>query len=92
MNTKEKIEVMQAYLDGKTIETEYMDGVWCNWNSSSEPSWCWLSSKYRIKKEPLVFYVNVTQDDVAGSLWQSGEEASLARGKGARTVKLVEEL
>lgn len=52
MNTKEKIEVMQAYLDGKKIELKgekCVDG-WSVW-SSGELNWNWEDNEYRIKKE-----------------------------------------
>ena len=52
--TAEKIQVMQAYLEGKQIEFRYIYGSdyheWriCNF----EPEWDWLTCAYRVKLEP----------------------------------------
>jgi hypothetical protein len=59
MTTKEKIEVMQAYLDGKTIQIKYMnrndwDGaIEFNLNDKSESDWNWVSFSYRVKPENI---------------------------------------
>lgn len=51
MNTKEKIEIMQAYLDGKEIEVR-AKGL-RNWNvCHTRPEWDWNGCDYRIKKAP----------------------------------------
>lgn len=53
MTTKEKIEVMQAYLDGKQIEKRsailVLNGPWgpCE----KEPGWDWEMMEYRVKPE-----------------------------------------
>ncbi len=59
---KEKIEVMQAALDGEEIE--YMLGENDGWRSydSGEPSWDWSCVDFRIKPKPLEFWVNVYDD------------------------------
>lgn len=50
MTTKEKIEVMQAFLDGKLIEYKLSsDGD--IWLSVSDPHWDWDNCIYRIKPE-----------------------------------------
>jgi hypothetical protein len=43
--TKEAIRVMQAYVDGKEVQTMY-GGVWCPINM---PRWNWDNTEYRIK-------------------------------------------
>ena len=51
MNTKEMIEVMQAYVDGKEIEFKPIGGdidVWI----TDVPMWNWNSCKYRVKQKP----------------------------------------
>lgn len=52
MTTKEKIEVMQAYEDGKAIEESLIDST--HWKSVtiSKPVWDWRNRSYRIKPEP----------------------------------------
>lgn len=46
--TKERIAVMQAYVDGKQIQVESSDSKWAD---VSEPSWS-INGNYRIKPEP----------------------------------------
>nr|DAT35611.1 MAG TPA: hypothetical protein [Caudoviricetes sp.] len=46
--TKERIAVMQAYVDGKQIEGECSDGKWVY---VPEPSWS-INGNFRIKPEP----------------------------------------
>ena len=58
MNTKEKIAVMQAFVEGKEIQTtthystEWKELTWV-------PEWDWTSYNYRVKPEPKFAYVNV---------------------------------
>src|SRR5579872_84358 len=48
MNTKDKIAVMQAYLDGKEIEFKTPDDP--DWRKHEiEPQWDWSNNDYRIK-------------------------------------------
>ena len=68
MNTKEKIEVMQAYLDGKIIQfkdakidstddwrtIERYDGKY------DDLDWMWGDFEYRIKSTPRVIYCKET--------------------------------
>ena len=52
MNTQEKIEVMKAYAEGKTIQVrEVNDKEWADWVISIEPEWDWVAADYRIKPE-----------------------------------------
>ena len=46
--TKEMIEVMQAFEDGKTIQQTFE----YKWVDTICPNWDWLHSDYRIKPEP----------------------------------------
>lgn len=46
--TKERIVVMQAYVDGKQIQVESSDSKWAD---VPEPSWS-INGNYRIKPEP----------------------------------------
>ena len=53
MNTKEKIEIMQAYLDGKTIQ--YTDKSYENWEDlHNEPLWNFKECYFRIKPKQKV--------------------------------------
>ena len=57
MSTKEKIEVMQAWLDGEPIEFCYqtLDGYseWTVLKTKDEPIWSWDAYKYRVKSKPI---------------------------------------
>lgn len=46
--TKERIAVMQAYVDGKQIQVESSDSKWAD---VPEPSWS-INGNYRIKPKP----------------------------------------
>lgn len=62
MTTKEMIEVMQAFKDGKEIELS--DSGENNWKLDIFPVWDWYLYKYRIKPEPqYVPYDSVSEVD-----------------------------
>lgn len=48
---EEKIAVMQAYADGKTIEC-YGYSYLNNWTEVENPRWDWWNYDYRVKQEP----------------------------------------
>ena len=74
--TKEQIEVMQAYVDGKTIKqtglrsNEYV-GVFDRDNSPITLYFIWEDYDYDIVEKPIVKYVIVTRDDIAFSIYSS---------------------
>jgi hypothetical protein len=49
MNTKEQIEVMQAFVDGKEIEMKTKMSNY--WSLIIEPHWDWDHVDYRVKEE-----------------------------------------
>lgn len=52
MNTKEKIEVMQAYLDGRKLEAQHPGSPnWTDWIAEREPIWNWEMVFFRIKPQ-----------------------------------------
>lgn len=81
MNTKEKIEVMQAWEDGKPIQykTSIRD-MWNDWEYSYEPNWNWEECKYRIKPGPKEIWVNEFsyqefEDDLLGYAYSDKQSA-----------------
>jgi hypothetical protein len=48
--TKEAIKVMQAFVDGKEVQSMY-DGKWA---SVTVPRWNWDDTQYRIKPTPVL--------------------------------------
>ena len=54
MTTKEKIEVMEAYAEGKKIQFRMSgDKDWWNWTYPGEPNWNWGDCDYRIKPNSM---------------------------------------
>jgi len=75
--TKEKIEIMQAALDGGDIEFNVGDG----WVKSIDPEnleWEWAAFDYRIKTEPIECWVNVLDADICSTVFQSQHVAIMA--------------
>jgi hypothetical protein len=66
---KEKIKVMQAALDGKEIEISvdsYRRGGLIEWRPADNGVYFnWERNDYRIKPEPMEFWVNVYDDGSA---------------------------
>jgi len=48
--TKEAIRIMQAFVDGKEVQSMY-DGKWA---SVTVPRWSWDDTQYRIKPTPVL--------------------------------------
>jgi hypothetical protein len=61
--TIEAIRIMQAYVDGKEIQTIYA-GVW---RLASTPRWDWDDTEYRIKPTPVLR--PWTSDEVPLGAW-----------------------
>jgi len=49
MNTKEKIEVMQAWDAGEPLQIKDYNDEWLDFPTDSEPTWNWDNCDYRIK-------------------------------------------
>lgn len=60
--TKKAIEVMQAFVDGKTIQHRVRDtsGRYYPWDQLRmiAPVWNWWATEYRVKPEPKEIWVN----------------------------------
>lgn len=86
---KEKIEVMQAALDGGKLETCSLtyDGKWMPAHS---PLFNWVQSDYRIKpepREPRIFYSN----EESSSLCKNRDAvAGLHKGKIIKLQEIIE--
>jgi hypothetical protein len=84
---KEKIEVMQAALDGKEIEASEKNGKWAE---ASAPNWDWHIYDYRIKPEPREFFVNVYGDGLTGELYELKQTALSVTSIPKETIKVRE--
>lgn len=50
MTIEEQIKVMEAYTEGKTIQSKAVIGE--HWCDDTKPTWDWYHFEYRIKPEP----------------------------------------
>ena len=66
-NTRQMMEVMQAYLDGKKIEFANVNYNRSDngWYEVASPSWNWEQYDYRVKQEPREFSVVLDRDGKA---------------------------
>lgn len=72
MTTEEKIEVMQAFLDGKEIQhADKRSGVWM---SARNPSWNWADNEYRIKPSFTNYQLEVMEAYKAGKAIECKEK------------------
>lgn len=83
MTTKEKIKVMQAFVDGKAIQIKSVCGVndWTDYKG--EPVWEWYGSIYRIKPgqklRPYTFeeFLMAQKEHGMYLKWKNAEHESL---------------
>ena len=47
---KEKIEIMQRFEDGETVEWQRRGAIDPIWKEVTDPAWDWASNEYRVKK------------------------------------------
>ena len=47
---KEKIEIMQRFEDGETVEWHRRGAIDPMWKEVTDPAWDWASNEYRVKK------------------------------------------
>ena len=88
---KEKIEVMKAALDGKEIEHTWMNqDDWILTQTQPHPDFNWQKMDYRIKPEPMEFWVNVSSDFGFRTKEEALLTAKLFKNKKIRTIKVRE--
>ena len=86
---KEKIEVMQAFEDGKQVEVTISGKS--KWFNCGEPTWNWVASDYRVKPEPVEFWMNLYPDGDWGRHYESKNEAIAGSSKNClRTIRVRE--
>ena len=71
MNTKDKIQIMQAWLDGKKIQYRFCTADWKD--EFGEPEWDWTRFEWRIKPEPREWNVTVFEDGHINSYGDNGK-------------------
>ena len=87
--TKEKIAVMQAFMDGKKLQILSNDD-WTDWNPTCDPVWNWERGDYRIKPERREWWAN--EYPVIGRVYihDSLQHALQALGPDGVTIKVRE--
>lgn len=90
MDLRQKINVMQAFLDGKPVEVQGLHSD--VWTDIDDPVWNWDLCDYRIKQEEVCGWVNVYCDGPSTLLHRSFAEANLGAYHKPRiaVVKLVQ--
>jgi len=79
--TQKKIDIMQAYMDGKNISWESGDNFGIHnvigEKKDCSPVWNWGSTDYEIKREPIKVqkWVNLMKDGSIAGYYFSAEEA-----------------
>jgi len=66
-DTEKAVEVMKAWLDGKTVQWKEagLEVAWSEGNSfPNELAWDWSEKEYRIKPEPME--IEVWVDEISG--------------------------
>lgn len=90
---KEKIEVMQAALDGADIEMVRITAPADEdeWNLTNNPVFDWNNFNYRIKPKPLEFWVNVYDSVVPYDSYETEKEAKdrAGRNNGIKLIKTI---
>jgi len=91
-NTRQIMEVMQAYLDGKKIERRHARGVGKEtmWRVSKTPDWNWNHFDYRVKQEPREFAVVIDREGKAiGVSEAAGGSIITVPGDKIRDAKVI---
>ena len=64
--TEQKIEIMQAYVDGKAIQ--YKDRCAYEWHIMEQEEWDWCFFEYRIAPEPKKVMMQMWKNSVDGRI------------------------
>lgn len=89
---KEKIEVMQAALDGKEIESKWLQKGNPEWKSEDMLVFNWVCFDYRIKPEPLEIYIDIYDADTSNPRYEVGSDSNRFKydGQPFKTIKVRE--
>lgn len=100
MTVKEMLDVLQAFVEGATIQCSLLTCGHCRWEPCSAPAWDFSQFVYRVKPTPRTRWANEYLDKPVdsvgrfGSLRLSSETAAAVTGPGNKTqvTKWVEVL
>ena len=88
---KEKIEVMQAALDGEEVQFLGADGIWTSFIEKS-PVWAWDAFEYRIKPKPMELMIDVFigMNNGQDRYEVASDSNRELRGIGDKVIKMIE--
>ena len=89
MNIKEKIEVMQAFEDGKAI-FERCIAHGAVWKKCEHPIWDWSTRQYVAKEEPREIWVNIYDNGDYIQIHNSEFDATGCISEGGKTFKFIQ--
>ena len=88
-DTKKMILVMQAYVDGKSIECK--PSTQEHYMRAGSPAWHFGAYNYRVKPEPREYWINSYPNETKLYLHESERLATLNIDKtGGKTIKVRE--
>lgn len=94
--TQEKIAIMQAYVDGKKIESLSYNNNDARWMDVTDPAWSWINNDYRVKKEKKTLWGAICTDNNYGAIrWFESEKELLgyySLGKNYQVVSVEVEV
>ena len=90
--TKKAIAVMQAYVDGKQIESAQQNYKYTLQEGCDSPLWDWSLYSYRVKPEPIECWVTIFNGHVCSTCHDSEESASHITDKPNWTVRKFREV
>ena len=75
MSTEEKLKVMKAYTEGKSIQSKAVIGE--HWCDDTKPTWDWNHFEYRIKPESK-YRPYKSQEELLTDFWVKNENEKIA--------------
>lgn len=88
-NAKDYLPLVQALVDGKTIQWRDSNG---QWKDSEHLSCFWDAKEYRIKPEPREIWVNHYKDGAISGPFYTEHDAKTYKMTGAVAIKYREVL
>lgn len=90
MTADEILIIVQAYIDGKTIECKNKEMNIYNWRVTNAPTWNFNHLDYRVVREPRTFYGVEYEGKMINTLHLTEPERSSSSQY--KTIKLLEVL
>lgn len=79
-NAKDYLPLVQALAEGKTIQCEFIPGIW---EDNPCPGWSMEARHYRVKPEPMTVWINMYNN---GYVYVHFSEERALEGKGHSAI------